>query len=92
MRTAIQAPNMNAFAERWVQSVKRECLSKMILFGEEHLRRAVSCYLEHYNRDRPDQGIGNCLVTPSTCELPAEGEVVAGESLGGLLRSYRRAA
>ena len=40
-RTAIQAPNMNAFAERWVQTVKRECVSKLILCGEEHLRRAL---------------------------------------------------
>ena len=41
VRTAIQAPNMNAFAERWVQTVKRECVSKLILCGEEHLRRAL---------------------------------------------------
>ena len=52
VRTAIQAPDMNAFAERWVQSVKRECLSRLILFGERHLRRALSEYVAHYHADR----------------------------------------
>ena len=59
VRTALQAPDMNAFAERWVQTVKRECLSKLILFGEEHLRRSLSEFAYHYHRDRPHQGIGN---------------------------------
>ena len=92
VRTAVQAPNMNAFAERWVQSVKRECLSKLILVGEWHLRRALSNYLEHYHADRPHQGLGNLLVTPRDDEPPRDGEVVADERLGGLLRSYRRSA
>jgi len=92
VRTAVQAPNMNAFAERWVQSVKRECLSKMILFGAGHLRRALISYVEHYNADRPHQGLGNRLVTPRDGDPPTDGEVVADERLGGLLRSYRRAA
>ncbi len=92
MRTAIQAPNMNSFAERWVQSAKRECLSRMIVFGERHLRRVLGEYVAHYNRDRPHQGIGNRLITPPACDPPTDGEVLADESLGGLLRSYRRAA
>ena len=92
MRTAIQAPNMNALAERWVQSAKRECLSRMIVFGERHLRRVLGEYVAHYNRDRPHQGIGNRLITPPACDPPTDGEVLADESLGGLLRSYRRAA
>ena len=92
MRTAIQAPNMNSFAERWVQSAKRECLSRMIVFGERHLRRVLGEYVAHYNRDRPHQGIGNRLITPPACDPPTDGEVLADERLGGLLRSYRRAA
>jgi transposase InsO family protein len=64
----------------------------MILFGERHLRRVLGEYVAHYNRDRPHQGIGNRLVTPPTCDPPIDGEVLADESLGGLLRSYRHAA
>jgi hypothetical protein len=91
-RTAIQAPNMNAFAERWVQTVKRECLSKMILFGEEHLRRALKEFTGHYHKQRPHQGLANKLIAPSNSEPPDGDRVVVDERLGGLLRSYRRSA
>ena len=91
-RTAIQAPNMNAFAERWVQTVKRECLSKLILYGEEHLRRALSEFLAHYHEQRPHQGLGNQRITPTADEPPNGNKVVVDERLGGLLRSYRRTA
>jgi putative transposase len=50
------SPNLNAHAERWVRSIKEECLSKLILFGESSLRRVVSEYLEHYHRERNHQG------------------------------------
>jgi transposase InsO family protein len=90
--TAYQAPDRNAFAERWVQSVKRECLSKVILFGERHLRRVLAEFLEHYHRDRRHQGIGNQRITPREGEPPASVDVVADERLGGLLRSCRRVA
>ena len=90
--TAYQAPDMNAFAERWVQSVKRECLSRMILFGERHLRWALLSYLAHYHKDRPHQSLGDEPLVPRPGEPPPGGEVVADERLGGLLRSYRRSA
>ena len=90
--TAYQAPDMNAIAERWVRSVKSECLDRVILFGERHLRRCLAEFVEHYHRDRPHQGVGNELVMPRAGESPATGRVVADERLGGLLRSYRRAA
>jgi transposase InsO family protein len=85
-----QAPNMNAVAERFVLSIKRECLSRLIPFGTQHLERAVREYVEHYNTERPHQGLGNELINgrPST----SAGEVVETERLGGLLRSYHRAA
>jgi len=92
VRTAIQAPNMNAFAERFVQTVKRECLSKLILFGEEHLRRVLSEYVEHYHAERPHQGIDNKLRAPTNDEPPTGNRVVVDERLGGLLSSYHRAA
>jgi len=92
VHTAIQVPNMNAVAERFVGSVKRECLSKMILFGDRHLQRALSNYTAHYHQERPHQGLGNNLIRPQPGEPPTEGEIVVDERLGGLLRSYRRAA
>ena len=90
--TAYQAPDMNAFAERWVQSVKSECLNPMILFGERHLRRVLTEFLAHYHRDRPHQGLGNELITRRTDKPSANGSVIVDERLGGLLRSYRRSA
>jgi transposase InsO family protein len=60
-----RSPNLNAFAERWVQSIKQECLSKFIFFGEDSLRRAIHQYVEHYHRERNHQGIGNELLIPA---------------------------
>jgi transposase InsO family protein len=92
VHTAIQAPNMNAVAERFVGSVKRECLSKLILFGDHHLQRVLSNYADHYHEQRPDQGLNNNLIKPQHGNPPTEGEIVVDERLGGLLRSYRRSA
>ena len=82
---------MNAFAERWVQTVKRECLRKLILFGVAHLRRGLSEFTAHYQEHRPHQGLDNKLIMPND-EPPDDGRVVVDERLGGLLRSYRSAA
>jgi transposase InsO family protein len=92
VRTAFQAPDMNAFAERWVQTVKRECLSKLILFGTEHLRRALSEFTAHYHEQRPHQALDNKLIAPTDHEPPNGNRVVVDERLGGLLLSYRRSA
>lgn len=89
--TTYQAPDMNAIAERFVGSIKRECLDKLVLFGQGHLRRAISEFVAHYNRDRPHQGVGNVPLTNPDGEPSHGGEVVADERLGGLLRSYRYA-
>jgi putative transposase len=51
------APNSNAFAERWVRTVREECLDKLLIVNEDHLRRVMREYIEHYNRYRPYQGI-----------------------------------
>ncbi len=90
--TAVHAPNMNAFAERWVLSVKSECIRRMILFGEESLRRALVNFCAHYQVERPHQGLDNELIDPPTETPRTNGEVVEHERLGGLLRSYQRAA
>jgi transposase InsO family protein len=86
-----QAPNMNAIVERWVLSVKSECLNRMIFFGVNSLWRAIDEYCAHFHRDRPHQGLGNELLTPAP-PGNVDGEIIESERLGGLLRSYRRAA
>lgn len=90
--TAFQAPNMNAFAERFVRSIQRECLERLILFGAEHLQRALKEFVAHFHLDRPHRGLGNRVLLASASESPKNGEVVVDERLGGLLRSYRRVA
>ena len=90
IKTPLQAPNANAYAERFVRSIKEECLNRMILFGEGHLLRALDEYLAHYHGERNHQGLGNELVES---EAKADrGEVVCRERLGGLLNFYHRAA
>lgn len=94
LRLPARSPNLNAFAERWVRSIKSECLSKLILFGEASLRRAVTQFIEHYHLERPHQGKGNQLLFPSTVPptSPNPGRVQCHERLGGLLKFYQRAA
>ena len=87
-----RSPNLNAYAERWVRSVKEECLSKVILFGERSLRRALSNYLDHFHAERNHQGKGNVLLFPRKCDRQREGPVRCRERLGGLLRYYHREA
>ena len=89
IRTPYQAPNANAVAERFVRSIKEECLDRMILLGEGHLRRALQEYLAHYHAERNHQGLGNELIEPART---GDGEVVCDEHLGGLLKYYRQAA
>src|SRR5262249_41613636 len=56
-----RSPNLNAYAARWVRSVKEECLARMILFGEAALRHALTHYVEHFHHERNHQGKGNVL-------------------------------
>jgi putative transposase len=86
------SPNLNAYAERWVRSVKEECLSKVILFGERSLRRALNDYVEHFHAERNHQGKDNVLLFPLATDRQREGPVSCRERLGGLLRYYHREA
>ena len=63
-----KSPNLNAFAERWVRSVKQECLSKLILFGEGPLSRVLTEYNRHYHHERNHQRKGNRLLFPDVSE------------------------
>ena len=87
-----RSPNLNAYAERWVRSVKEECLSKLILFGERSLRRALTEYVAHFHTERNHQGKGNILLFPQLTRTPGEGPVQCRERLGGLLRYYHQEA
>ena len=86
------SPNLNAYAERWVRSVKEECLSKVVLFGERSLRRALSEYVEHYHAERNHQGKGNVLLVPRGTSIRRDRSVQCRERLGGLLRYYHQEA
>jgi putative transposase len=87
-----RSPNLNTYAERWVRSVKEECLSKVILFGESSLRRALSNYVDHFHTERNHQGKGNVLLFPRVNDRQREGPVRCRDRLGGLLRYYHREA
>ena len=80
------SPNLNAYAERWVRSVKEECLCKVILFGEPSLRRALGEYVEHYHAERNHQGKGNVLLFPRGTTIRRDRSVQCRERLGGLFR------
>ncbi len=92
VKLPIRSPNLNAYAERFVRSIKSECLGRVIPLSEEHLRSVVHEYTEHYHRERNHQGIGNQLIAPRNDESKFRGNVECRKRLGGMLRYYRRAA
>ena len=89
-----RSPNLNAFSERWVKSVKDDCLSKLILFGEASLRRALREYLVHYHAERNHQGKENVLLFPTAMKAIKRVDKSIGckGRLGGLLKYYHREA
>src|SRR5262245_59451717 len=86
-----RSPNLNAFAERFVESIKCEGLDRLVLLGEGHLRAAVREFVHHYHEERPHQGLGNELIAPQTT-LIGTGQMKCCERLGGLLKFYYRDA
>ena len=92
VRLPTRSPNLNAYAERFVRSIKSECLAQVIPLGEGHLRRAVREYVDHYHHERNHQGIGNRLIPQSSNPRRLAGRIECRERLGGLLRYGRRAA
>src|ERR1035437_3152635 len=87
-----RSPNLNAYAERWVRSVKEECLTKIILFGERSLRRALNEYVAHYHAERNHQGKSNVLLFRRVTQTRLEEPVRCRERLGGLLNYYHQEA
>jgi transposase InsO family protein len=95
LRTPVRAPKANAICERFIGSVRRECLDHLIILSERQLYRIIDEYVTYFNHARPHQGIGSCIPDPITDESneePGTGQVVAYPVLGGLHHDYRRAA
>jgi len=92
LRLHARSPNLNAFAERFVSSVKAECLERIVPLGEAHLRTAVAAFVHHYHEERPHQGLANELIAPQATVM-GTGPVRCRERIGGVLRfDYRDAA
>jgi transposase InsO family protein len=94
IRTPVRAPNANAYAERWVRTVRADCLDRILIVGRRHLERVVRVYVRHYNERRPHRALG--LVPPDrstpvlTATLPLR--VHRRDLLGGLIHEYEAAA
>ena len=83
VRLPPRSPNLNAYAERFVLSIKQECLERMIFFSEKSLRRAVSAYVAHYHKERNHQGLENQLIEPEVHSCEQNGKVRCRDRLGG---------
>lgn len=96
VRLPARSPDLNPFAERFVLSIKYECLNRLIILGERHLRAAVLDYVVHYHEERNHQGLGNELIDPQPTVAglgaAALGPVTRRERQGGLPRYYYRDA
>jgi putative transposase len=93
IRTPIRSPKANAFAERFVKTMRHECLDHLLILGERHLQRILEQYLRHYNAERPHRGLS--LETPEPRAAAAnrgDGAVVRVDQLGGLIHEYQRIA
>jgi hypothetical protein len=91
VRLPRRSPNLNAFIERFIRSIKEDCLDRVIPLGEAHLRELIGEYMAHYHVERPHQGLGGAFVQPSN-DHAANGPLVRRERLGGLLNYYYREA
>jgi putative transposase len=87
-----RSPNLNAYAERFVRTVKDQCLSRLLVTSEESLRKALKEFAAHYHHERPHQGIGNVIPLPRPKDLIGnhQGRIVKKSRLGSLLNFYHR--
>jgi putative transposase len=94
--TPVQAPNANAYAERWVRTVRTECLDWLLIVGRGHLEQVLRIYVQHYNEHRPHRALGleppNPSAGPTLMSEAGRGRVRRRDLLGGALHEYRRAA
>ena len=91
LRLPANSPNLNAYAERFIRSVRQECLRHIIPLGIGHLRTVVNEFVEHYHSERNHQGLGNVIPFPARSP-PFEGRIRRRDRLGGVLKHYYRKA
>lgn len=87
--TPVQAPNANAYAERWVRTVREECLDHILIINEGHLQRVLNEYIAYYETARPDQGLEQQLLLPRQPPTTT-GAIQRQEWLGGIINNYYR--
>jgi putative transposase len=97
IRTPIQAPNANAYAERWVGSVRRECLDRLLIFSRRQLEHVLRVYAWHYNRHRPHRSLAfrppeQAGRSPTPLRAPPHPRLHRRDLLGGLIKEYEHAA
>ncbi len=93
IHTPIRAPQANAYAERFVRTVRAECLDWLLILGRRHLERVLGAYAAHYNRERPHRGLALHSPEPATAiPRPNSGRIERRDLLGGLIHEYHRAA
>lgn len=96
IRTPVRAPNANAFAERWVRTVRHECLDWLLIVNRAQLERVLRTYVDRYNRERPHRALDLTTPEPGTEPVPIEpaksARIRRRDRLGGLLHEYARAA
>jgi putative transposase len=97
IRTPIQAPNANAYAERWVGSVRRECLDRLLIFSRRQLEQVLRVYARHYNRHRPHRSLAfrppeQADRSPPPLRARSLPQLTRRDLLGGLIHEYERAA
>ena len=87
-----RSPNLNAYAERFVRTIKEECLSRMIFVSAKRMQRVIDQYIEHYHTERNHQGLDNQIIEPDESVGEIAGRIHCRERLGGMLRYYHRRA
>jgi transposase InsO family protein len=92
IRLPPRLPNLSAHLERFIRSIKEECLDRMILFGDRSLRNAIQQFVSHYHAERNHQGLDNRIIEPGADVRCTTGDIACRERLGGMLRYYYRHA
>ncbi len=94
LRLPARSPNLNSYAhaERFVLSVKSECLNRVVPLSENHLRSTLTAFVRHYHGERPHQGLSSCLIDADETAGRTVGSIVCRERVGGMLRYYYREA
>jgi transposase InsO family protein len=92
LHSPYRAPNANAVAERWIRSARAECLDRLMILSERHLRRVLGAYVDFYNHRRPHQGLGQRCPVPLVAGPLDGGAVRCRDILGGIIHDYERQA